>query len=54
MKRLLCKFLADRNGSTATEYAVIAAFIAVAIAASGRIIGTKLSVVFSNISANLN
>jgi len=54
MRKLLRKFFGDQSGSTAIEYAVIAVFIAVALVASGRLIGTKLSAAFSNISANLN
>lgn len=53
MRKLLRRFISDERGGTAVEYAVIAMIVIVALAISGRAIGTKLSATFSNVSANL-
>lgn len=53
MKQLIVRFIADDSGATAIEYGLIAALIAVAMIASARAIGTKLSGTFSQVSGNL-
>jgi pilus assembly protein Flp/PilA len=53
MKTIFARFVKDESGATAIEYGMIAALISVLIIASVKAIGTKLSVAFSNINANL-
>lgn len=51
--KLYCKakaFMADEEGATAIEYAVIAGLIAVAIVTAAGILGTDVSAVFTKIS----
>ncbi|MCJ2091051.1 Flp family type IVb pilin [Methylobacterium sp. J-072] len=54
MPQLLQRFVRDETGATAIEYGMIAAMIAVAIIASLRLVGSRLSSKFSAISGNLN
>ncbi|MFV3307423.1 Flp family type IVb pilin [Pseudomonas sp. NY15181] len=54
--KLYCKakaFVADKEGATAIEYAVIAGLIAVAIVAMARTLGTDIGGVFTKISGEL-
>lgn len=53
MKALLKRFAADTSGSTAIEYSLIAAGIALAIIAAVQGVGTKLSANFDNIKTQL-
>lgn len=46
-------FLANEEGVTAIEYALIAALIAVAIIAAVTLVGTDIAAVFTNISNKL-
>ena len=46
-------FLRDRSGTTAIEYALIAAGISVVIVAAVNAIGTNLSTKYSSISSQL-
>ena len=46
-------FLADENGATAIEYALIASLIAIAIIGGLTALGTRLSQEFSEVSAAL-
>ena len=50
---MIRRFLFEETGTAAIEYALITALIAVPLIASFRIIGEKLSGVFSTISTNL-
>lgn len=50
---ILTRFLKDESGATAIEYGSLAALISVVIIGTVKIIGTKLSANFSNISSNL-
>lgn len=50
---LLQRFLQDRLGVTAVEYALIAALIAVAAIAAFTLVGTRLSTTFSTIANKL-
>lgn len=47
------RFVKDESGSTAIEYALIAALIAVAIIVGVRTVGTQISSTFSTIGTNL-
>ena len=47
-------FLSDESGVTAIEYALIAALIAVAIIGAVTTVGTNMTTVFGEISAQLN
>lgn len=54
MRRMIRRFLADDNGFTATEYAVLAMLVALMISAGARAIGTKLSAnYFGPVAGNL-
>lgn len=48
------KFVANKSGATAIEYALIASLIAVAIIASITAIGTKMSATFNEVAGNLH
>jgi pilus assembly protein Flp/PilA len=47
------RFLRDDSGVTAVEYGMIAAFVAVIILSTVRIIGTDLQTIFNTIAPNL-
>ena len=47
-------FMADENGATAIEYAMIAAGIAVAIVTAVQSLGTKVNSLFSNVNSAMN
>jgi pilus assembly protein Flp/PilA len=49
----LKKFAKDESGATAIEYGLIASLVGVAIIASVRALGTKLSGSFAKVSGNL-
>ncbi len=53
MKRLLKKVLKSDSGSTAIEYGLIAAFIAVVIAGVLPLLGAQLAATFSSVVAIL-
>jgi pilus assembly protein Flp/PilA len=53
MTNLISRFVADESGATATEYAIIAAGIAIAIITVVQGIGTKLNTTFSSVSGAL-
>jgi pilus assembly protein Flp/PilA len=46
-------FVADENGVTAIEYGLIAALIGVAIAASAKTVGEKVTAAFTYISGKM-
>jgi len=48
MIKLLRHFRQNENGATGTEYAIIAAFIAITIVAGTQIIGTETAQSFAN------
>lgn len=50
---LLNRFMADRSGSTAIEYGVIAALISVVIMASAQDVGNMLGVQWAKIADRL-
>jgi pilus assembly protein Flp/PilA len=49
MKNLTTKFLKEREGVTAIEYALIAGLIAVAIAGTIGPVATQIKTIFGNI-----
>jgi pilus assembly protein Flp/PilA len=51
--RLMTRFLRDETGATAIEYALIASFIAIAIVAAVKGVGTNLNSTFNNVAANV-
>lgn len=51
---ILKSFMRDESGATAIEYGLIAAGIAVAIITVVQGLGTKLNLVFTNITAAIN
>ena len=53
MTNLVRTMLVDESGSTAIEYGLIAALVAVAIIAALSFVGTKLGSLFNNIGSNL-
>jgi pilus assembly protein Flp/PilA len=54
MKLVISRFLADEQGATAIEYALIAAGIGIAIITAVNALGTAISGTFDNIKASLN
>ena len=54
MHRLIDRFHRDERGATATEYALLIVFVALAIAVGANTLGTGLSSLFSNIGAKLS
>jgi pilus assembly protein Flp/PilA len=53
MMMLMNGFLNDESGATAIEYAMIAAFIAVAIVGAVTALGTSLTGIFGNVNTDL-
>jgi pilus assembly protein Flp/PilA len=53
MKKLFINFIADESGTTAIEYGLIAAGIALAIISAVQGVGTKLKTNFTTISTSL-
>jgi pilus assembly protein Flp/PilA len=54
MKKIFARFIKDESGATAIEYGLIAALIGVAVITSVKLVGSKLSGTFTNISNNLS
>jgi pilus assembly protein Flp/PilA len=54
MRRVISRFVQERYGATAIEYALIAALIAVVIIGGVTAVGTSLSSNFSTVSGKLN
>ena len=50
MQRLITRFLKDRSGATAIEYALIAGGISIAIVVAVQGIGTALNTTFTNVN----
>ena len=46
--------LKDESGSTAIEYGLIAALVAVAIIAALSFVGTQLGTIFNDVASNLS
>jgi pilus assembly protein Flp/PilA len=54
MSDLLKYFLRDERGATATEYAMLIVFVAVAIAAGANLLGQGFSNLFSQIGTYIS
>jgi pilus assembly protein Flp/PilA len=54
MRRLISRFRRDERGATATEYALLIVFIALAVAVGANVLGTGLSALFARIGNQLN
>ena len=54
MRRLISRFRRDERGATATEYALLVVFIALAVAVGANVLGTGLSSLFSKIGTQLS
>jgi pilus assembly protein Flp/PilA len=50
---VILRFVNDESGATATEYAIVASGIPLAIVAVVQNLGTKLNTTFSNVSTAL-
>jgi pilus assembly protein Flp/PilA len=53
MLRLIHRFHRDERGATATEYALLIVFVALAIAGGAQVLGTNIGTLFTNIATNL-
>lgn len=53
MTNLVARFAKDESGATAIEYGLIAALIAVAIIAGGRLLGQNINAKFNTIAAEV-
>ena len=53
MTILATRFAEDESGATAIEYAMIAAFIAIAIVGAVTSLGTTLSGIFTNVNSDV-
>jgi pilus assembly protein Flp/PilA len=54
MRSLIKHFYHDQRGATATEYALLVVFVALAIAVGANVLGTGLSGLFSQIGTLLS
>jgi pilus assembly protein Flp/PilA len=54
MHRLIDRFHRDERGATATEYALLIVFVALAIAVGANTLGTGLNSLFSKIGSSLS
>jgi pilus assembly protein Flp/PilA len=53
MRSLISRFRRDESGATATEYAMLLVFVALAIAMGAQTFGTALSDMFTRASTTL-
>jgi pilus assembly protein Flp/PilA len=54
MSDLIKYFRRDERGATATEYALLIVFVALAVAAGAKTLGTGLSDLFSNLGTQIS
>jgi pilus assembly protein Flp/PilA len=54
MRRLISRFRRDERGATATEYALLVVFVALAIAVGANVLGEGISNLFNAIGTRLN
>jgi pilus assembly protein Flp/PilA len=54
MHRLIDRFRQDERGATATEYALLIVFVALAVAAGSQVLGSNISNLFSRIGTQLS
>jgi pilus assembly protein Flp/PilA len=53
MLSLISRFRSDDRGATATEYAMLIVFVALAIAVGAQALGTDLTNLFTNVGTTL-
>jgi pilus assembly protein Flp/PilA len=53
MRSMMRRFVGDESGATATEYAMLIIFIALAIAGGATLLGNNINNLFSAIGASL-
>lgn len=53
MLRLINRFRVDERGASATEYAMLLVFVALAIAAGAQTVGTDLTDLFNRVGTTL-
>jgi pilus assembly protein Flp/PilA len=53
MHRLISRFHRDEGGATATEYALLIVFVALAIAFGAQTLGSSINTLFSQIGTQL-
>jgi pilus assembly protein Flp/PilA len=54
MRSMMRRFIGDQSGATATEYAMLIIFIALAIAGGATLLGNNINNLFSAIGASLS
>ena len=54
MTKLFSRFLKDESGATAIEYGLIAALISVALITGATALGSKLNIMFNNLSVTMD
>ncbi|KRB58568.1 Flp family type IVb pilin [Rhizobium sp. NPDC090275] len=54
MTKLVSRFLKDESGATAIEYGLIAALISVALITGASALGSKLNIMFNNLSNTIS
>ena len=54
MRGLINRFRQDERGATATEYALLIVFVALAVAVGAQTLGTGLSSLFSKIGTQIS
>jgi pilus assembly protein Flp/PilA len=54
MHRLIDRFHRDERGATATEYALLIVFVALAIAVGAQVLGTNISNLFNKIGTSIS
>jgi pilus assembly protein Flp/PilA len=54
MRRLINHFHRDERGATATEYALLVVFVALAIAVGAQTLGSNIGTLFSKIGTQLS
>jgi pilus assembly protein Flp/PilA len=54
VRSLMRRFFSDESGATATEYAMLIIFIALAIAGGATLLGNNINNLFSSIGASLS
>jgi pilus assembly protein Flp/PilA len=54
MHRLISRFHRDEQGATATEYALLIVFVALAIAVGAQVLGQGISNLFNAVGTQLN
>ena len=54
MLSLISRFRGDERGASATEYAMLIVFVALAIAVGANTLGTNISALFSKIGTQLS